>query len=245
MTKRILLIEDDLIDQMAFQRLVRKFQSPCELDITDNIGAARTILNEQTFDLIICDLNLPDGTAFELIASLDQLPPLVILSGHIDPEIKVSALGLGVLDVLQKDKAWQSVSALEKWLSGEGEATGQSPQPSSQSVLTKLLNTFGQDQNYVAEILDVFLVENQRMLQELNAAYTQKDMIAVRDLAHKMKSGYLLTGLEELRQLAEQIELEPQDTPQLHQRLQQLTHGSQAIYPEIEKELQRLKSQIK
>ncbi|HEO65513.1 MAG TPA: hypothetical protein ENI73_06530, partial [Spirochaetes bacterium] len=60
---KVLLIEDDGFDQMAFKRYVEKQKLPYDYTIAGSVKAAKDILKSETFEVIIIDYHLGDGTA--------------------------------------------------------------------------------------------------------------------------------------------------------------------------------------
>lgn len=101
-SKKVLLIEDDIIDQMAFERLVSDEKLQCEYEIADSVRKAKWILSEKKFDVVILDYSLGDGTAFELIEFIEDTP-LIFTTGVGDEETAVKAMKAGVYDYLIKD----------------------------------------------------------------------------------------------------------------------------------------------
>jgi signal transduction histidine kinase len=97
----LLLIEDDLIDQKAFQLALQassgRYTCVCVLSIAE----ARLVLKGQLFDIIISDYRLGDGTALDLFPVLSI--PMIIVTGVGDEEIAVRALKAGAHDYLVKD----------------------------------------------------------------------------------------------------------------------------------------------
>ncbi len=82
---RVLLIEDDALDQSLFRRTLSKTKADivCETRLED--GLAR--LAEGGFDLVVSDLGLPDSewdeTYAQLKAASDDIP-VVLITGHQD-----------------------------------------------------------------------------------------------------------------------------------------------------------------
>jgi len=103
--KRILLVEDDEIDQLAFKRLIKSQNLPYDYTIATSVAETRQILtNGQPFDVIILDYHLGDGTAFDLLETLTTInTPLIFATGTGDEEIAVKALKSGAYDYLIKD----------------------------------------------------------------------------------------------------------------------------------------------
>ncbi|MCB1055327.1 MAG: PAS domain S-box protein, partial [Acidobacteria bacterium] len=99
---RVLLIEDDEVDQMAFERLVRREALPYDYAIVGTLGDAQEAVAEQRFDLVISDYHLPDGTAMDLFAAGWTLP-IIVITGAGGEEIAVQAMRAGAYDYLIKD----------------------------------------------------------------------------------------------------------------------------------------------
>ena len=98
----ILLIEDDKVDQMAFQRFVKANKTPYDYMITGSVAEAKNILASQKFDVVISDFALGDGTAFDIF-DLKIDTPIIMVTGSGDEEIAVNAMKAGAYDYLIKD----------------------------------------------------------------------------------------------------------------------------------------------
>jgi len=66
-TYRILLIEDDELDQMAFKRHLKAENLPYEYVVVPSISEAQSVLSSETFDIILTDFTLGDGTALDIL----------------------------------------------------------------------------------------------------------------------------------------------------------------------------------
>ncbi len=73
MTSRVLVIDDE----EALANAIRRFLSPLhEVFVANRMSEARDLLGEgMRYDVIICDLMLPDGTGMELHAELAARDP--------------------------------------------------------------------------------------------------------------------------------------------------------------------------
>lgn len=99
---RILLVEDDKVDQMAFVRFARSKNLHYDYTIVGSIAEAKEILKSTSFDVIISDYMLGDGTGFELFDLFKDLP-VIITTGTGNEEIAVEAMKIGACDYLIKD----------------------------------------------------------------------------------------------------------------------------------------------
>jgi len=99
---KVLLIEDDEVDRVAFKRLVEKEVLLYDYSLAGSVSEAKKILSSETFEAIIIDYNLGDGTAFDIF-NLVNGTPFVIVTGAGDEEIAVKAMKAGAYDYLIKD----------------------------------------------------------------------------------------------------------------------------------------------
>ncbi|MFQ6034734.1 MAG: PAS domain S-box protein [Sedimentisphaerales bacterium] len=99
---KILLIEDDKLDQAAFERLVEEQELPYDYTIAGSVSEAQKILGCERFDILICDYSLGDGTAFDIL-DLVKNTPTVVVTGTGNEEIAVKAWRAGAYDYLIKD----------------------------------------------------------------------------------------------------------------------------------------------
>lgn len=100
---RVLLIEDDKLDQIAFERLVKEQKLPYECTIAPSVARARQVLASNRFDVILADYMLPDGTAFDILDAAKPAP-FVFVTGAGDEAVAVKAWKAGACDYLIKDR---------------------------------------------------------------------------------------------------------------------------------------------
>lgn len=76
---RVLLIEDD---DMNAALVCRRVESAFECSITRaiNIKQAKTLLDRESYDLLLCDLHLPDGTGFDAIECTESDTLTILIS---------------------------------------------------------------------------------------------------------------------------------------------------------------------
>ena len=99
---KILLVEDNKIDRMAFERWVEREGLPYDYEIVESVAAAREALLTGSFDVALFDYLLADGTALDLLA-ITTTTPAIIVTGSGDEEIAIQAMKAGAVDYLIKD----------------------------------------------------------------------------------------------------------------------------------------------
>lgn len=104
METRILLIEDDKVDQKAFERFARRDMPEYVYDIAGCARQAKKYLETQEYNVIITDYLLGDGDAFDILSQKIDTP-VIFTSGAGDEGVVVEAMRSGACDFLIKDSA--------------------------------------------------------------------------------------------------------------------------------------------
>src|SRR5437867_810977 len=100
---RFLIIVDDPDARANLQDIVE--MDDCEVATAGSFAEALARRDWPTFDAIILDRRLPDGTAEEFLPKLRQLAPaaaIVIVTGYADLEGAIAALRYGAVDYILK-----------------------------------------------------------------------------------------------------------------------------------------------
>ncbi|MEM6343570.1 MAG: response regulator [Bacteroidota bacterium] len=99
---RILYIEDDKVDQMAFKNMVKRRGLQYEYELASSVKEAIHKIEKEKYDLILIDYQLGDGSAFDVFPFI-QGTPFIFATGEGDEEIAARALRAGASDYLIKD----------------------------------------------------------------------------------------------------------------------------------------------
>ncbi|MCJ7674379.1 MAG: response regulator, partial [Sedimentisphaerales bacterium] len=108
---RILLVEDDKVDQTAFEQLVQSQELSYDYVIAGSVSKARSILGCEQFDAVISDYLLGDGTAFDVLG-LVKNAPVIVVTGTGSEEVAVKAWRAGAYDYLVKNIERRYLKAL-------------------------------------------------------------------------------------------------------------------------------------
>ncbi|SON55108.1 Transcriptional regulatory protein tctD [Hartmannibacter diazotrophicus] len=100
---RILLVEDTRdVAEAVVENFSRRGDA---VDHVERVASARASLENFDYDLVILDINLPDGSGFDLIDAVRQLRPscpILMLTARHDVEDRIDALDRGADDYLMK-----------------------------------------------------------------------------------------------------------------------------------------------
>jgi len=99
---RVLLIDDDKLDQMAFTRVVETKNLPYNYKVAGSVSEAQHILASEQFDVVVTDYSLGDGTALNILSIVKDVP-VIVITGAGDEEVVTSAWKAGAHDYLPKD----------------------------------------------------------------------------------------------------------------------------------------------
>ena len=110
--QKILLVEDHADTANVFARMLRR--DGFDVTIAATAAGARDLFGKQVFDLVICDLQLPDGLGHEVLnAARSQCVSTraIVVSGHDSPSKLAEAKQLGFDDYFLKPIDYPSLRA--------------------------------------------------------------------------------------------------------------------------------------
>lgn len=99
---KILLVEDDKLDQVAFIRMVEEQRLPYDCTVAASVSEAKQNLTSQSFDIVIADYALGDGSALDILDVIGD-SPVIFVTGVGNEELAVTAWRAGAYDYLIKD----------------------------------------------------------------------------------------------------------------------------------------------
>ncbi|CAN5589805.1 response regulator transcription factor [soil metagenome] len=98
---RILCVEDTPEVRLIIQATLSNYQ----VVFADTMAAALPMIEKDRFDLVLMDIELPDGNGLEIFATTASLlrgVPVFFLTGHLDFASKAAAFSLGADDFIVK-----------------------------------------------------------------------------------------------------------------------------------------------
>ena len=99
---KVLLIEDNKLDRMAFERFVYNQKLQYDYTAARSISEAKEILKSEQFDIIVSDYSLGDGTALDILNSVKDIP-IILITAAEDEQVAINARRAGTYDYLPKD----------------------------------------------------------------------------------------------------------------------------------------------
>ena len=111
---RVLLIEDNPGDARLLKEYLRQSEQAMEIHWERQLEAGVEALASAPHDVTVVDLGLPDSSGPETVRRCTAAAgsvPVVVLTGHQELEIAMSALEAGAVEYLQKDELTSSLAA--------------------------------------------------------------------------------------------------------------------------------------
>ncbi len=108
----VLIVDDNVEFQSSVADLAAL--ANCAVSRAGTLGEARRIIRDRRFDLVILDLDLPDGSGLELLEEIDlaTLGEVAIVTGHPSVDSAVRAVRLPIVDYIVKPMAAEALTRL-------------------------------------------------------------------------------------------------------------------------------------
>lgn len=101
-----LIVDDHPMVREGLRNTLRASQPPLEITPAESAAQALELLRSRVFDVVIMDINLPDGSGLDVLKELRSFNPtlpVLVLSMHIEESLALRALRLGANAYLTKD----------------------------------------------------------------------------------------------------------------------------------------------
>lgn len=250
--RKLLLVDDDIFN-ILLARIIAE-NAGMMVDIASNGRQAIEILNQNTYDIIMTDVQMPEISGFELVKyirssevpGLSTIPVIAFTAakvGRYNPEYT----GAGFNEVLQKPfTEVDFITHVSAYLAGTDALRQVSGQPSLVDKLYDLRETekFTSGNNLqLASIIRSFIHTSQASLHELWNFCDEDNYQAIRMLAHKLLTAYGHMGVREALPVLANLEAldEKKCTKEeVKNLLVKITGVNNRLHPLLEAELLRL-----
>lgn len=258
----ILLVDDIEINVVVAKSLLEKLGY--EIDVATNGQEAIEKFEQNNYDLLLLDIQLPDMTGFDIAQHLrqgyeqeryDYLPPLVALTANVVRDKKVY-LQQGMDDVLQKPLSVESFNQSLEQIFALNVSTKQPEIVEENTQITELMQNVHFDgetlQQLIAMLGKDFVLNNLSLLEE-----TMPDYLAELDqqyqhylvtgesqplakAAHKIKGAAASMGLKRVQQIAKLAQQDTQSEWATH-----IAQWLEQIHSHWHSDIQYLQQQLK
>ena len=216
---RLLLAEDNVVNQKVALRLLHKMGYRADA-VADGKEALKS-LAEIPYDLVLMDIQMPEMDGFEatsVIRSENSIVinhniPIVAMTANAMKGDREKCLAAGMDDYISKPIYPEELAAtLGKWLSGNGSSIKDFKKTKGgnyyNSIFNRatLLDRVGGDEEFLIELVKLFLQEAPKLLESMLSAIEKDDRILLHRSAHTLKGSAANISAKELQQVALKLE---------------------------------------
>ena len=246
--KKILVIDDD---QLQLKLIEEIFGTKVKkLTTLENGALAKEILQQEQYQLIITDMQMPFYSGLKVIEDIRSLEnykdtPVIALTGKIDfDEHEYKKLGFNhyMRKPLNINTLYNTIYKILRIKTKETVATATQNIPTMKLIyddfdLTDLFNLLENDKEAVKLIVESFFTSSKADIEVLNNAFTNNDIETVKQTAHKMLPMFRQLKIKEI--VDKLILLEQKTTELSAEEMQNsitaITEKTPLIIKEIEK----------
>ncbi len=205
---RILLAEDNPVNQKVGEAILKKLGHAC--DIVNDGREALKALVENDYDLVLMDVQMPIMDGFEATEAIRGNPRtagtlVIAMTAHAMEGDRERCLEAGMDDYIAKPITTTVLAqTISRWVKTRRDkdmttdSSGHESSPVDPDVLDveESLRQVGGDREVFREVLQLFIKEATRNLNELREAFGQKDFEKVERAAHTLKgaAGNIMAG---------------------------------------------------
>jgi CheY-like chemotaxis protein len=207
---KVLLVEDTLAHQIITSKFLKNMG--VYVEIAGNSAEAIQKVQQNTFDIVLMDLQLPDKDGFATTVQLRELGyqmPIVALTAENGADIQQQALANGLNGVLSKPIQLTELKPTIEKLRDMKPITSTVHQPD----YTFLMEAANGNAAFFENMLKITITEFEQFENSFSAAFKKQDTTVLRQLRHKILphlTSYRLyriqSDLEQLILLAEKEE---------------------------------------
>jgi len=198
---KVLIMEDDIVDQMALMRMMKKSLNGITIKLCENVAETIVELESQSYCWIISDFNLPDGTLVEILPYIDK-SKLICVSGELEYEEINKLKEYGLYKFLLKDQQLNYLEEIRQEIVNSQvtpEQIEKIVQNSEIQIEKNLKRNFDDDSKIKIEILELFLNDIHKIqYPRLITAIQQRDQKTTQFLSHKLKSSFRIFGVNSI-----------------------------------------------
>ncbi|MFQ5568613.1 MAG: two-component regulator propeller domain-containing protein [Rhodothermales bacterium] len=231
---RVLLVEDNVVNQVVVERLLKKFGYTCE--VANNGLEALDMLARTSYTLVLMDIQMPKMDGLETTAAIRAQEngtrhlPIVAMTANAMEGERQRCLDHGMDDYISKPfKQVELKAMLDRWIPS---ANAQEPPGEIDlEALDTLRALFEGDEAEFVDMVNLYLEDTPHQLQALRKAVEAEDAPMLEQISHRLKGSSTNFGATRMVRLCEQLEAAGSSST---------LHGASELLQQVEEEFQRV-----
>jgi PAS domain S-box-containing protein len=199
----VLVVEDDLFNQLYLSRLLKEHK--IQLKLCTNIEAAMQQIKQENFDIVLTDMELPDGTGVDVAQQMKEKGykvPIIVITACEYNQVKDGLTAHLFQGYIQKPFLPQSLlKAIQKVLDGKEKKCEEN------KIIdrAKIERIIGHDSALFKMLAESFYNDFPNVLQCLNRFVNDGDVQSFRRKSHVLKSTMGYFALEKQMKILDEI----------------------------------------
>ncbi|UFH46074.1 response regulator [Flavobacterium galactosidilyticum] len=222
---KILLVEDNELNQLLAVKVFEKWNK--KIDIVDNGKLAIEKITNNTYDIILMDIQMPEMDGLELTSYIREnmgeksVIPIIALTAHATVDEEQKCLDSGMNDYLSKpydfnvllNKIYQNLN--KNKVNNMPVFETQKEQVTSEKLIDfHYLKDFSDgDENFIKNMISLFLDKTPETMEIIMESNTNDDIKILKDEIHKLKSSLSILGMVKASDCVDIIEKEIEINP--------------------------------
>ncbi len=213
---RILLVEDNAINQLLAKKVLRDFEFV--VDSADNGRIALEMLdNDDNYDIVLMDVHMPEMDGFEATSRIrghenDAIRnlPIIAMTASVITSEAIRCIDAGMNDYVPKPfdaKVLYSKIAAFAFKSKQQNEPAYGKINHKVTDLKYLKELADGNMDFEKEMISMFLTQVPQNFENLKRSLESKNWDEVKKMAHKMKPNFGIIGVKSLTEVFQFIEL--------------------------------------
>jgi CheY-like chemotaxis protein len=242
---RILLAEDGLVNQKVAVNLLE--QRGHKVTVANNGQEAVAVFDSELFDVVLMDLQMPAMDGFEATAIIREREkksgthiPIIAMTAHAMKGDRERCLESGMDGYIAKPirakDLYETIEVMAEGAGGSQSGINGTTEVTEIIDRDQLLKQIGGNEESLKEIVELFVVESDKLLTKIREAIANKKTSDLQRAAHTLKGSIRLFGLESPAAAALRLEIMGRDN--------NLDGAEQALL-KLSKEVERLITKLR
>ncbi|RYU96867.1 PAS domain-containing hybrid sensor histidine kinase/response regulator [Emticicia agri] len=218
---QVLVAEDNAMNQKYISNLLNKWNIP--FIIAPDGKKAVELAQQQTFDIILMDIQMPNMDGYEATIhirnteNLNKKTPIIALTASAMIDQKNRAMAVGMNDFISKPFTPNHLlGTIQEYLNAKKAPAKEVVSSTGGKIELNracLTEMYGNDKEYAADMFQTFLTEVVPDFGTLQGAITNEDWENLAKAVHKLKPTLAMVGLTELEKRMLDFEEKVRITP--------------------------------
>ncbi len=216
----ILVAEDNPVNQKVVSKILER--AGHQVQIVNNGEEAIEQLQDKDYDLAVVDMQMPVMSGIDAIKMFrftrpDRTMPFIVLTANATVDARRQCAEAGAEGFLTKPVQAARLTEMVARLCAENavvqpvphrdgpQSVIQPPEPAADRTRLAELHSLSPDPRFIEELVEVFVADATRQIEELDGAYRRGEMVAFKEQAHSLKGSAASIGASRLYELGKRL----------------------------------------